>query len=228
MPIAPNAGLLKVKAIADNMRGKFITLEGGDGSGKSTTAAWLKGELKDRNILFTREPGGTESAEEIRHILIKKRDKDLDVLTQILLFEAGRREHVTKIIIPALEAGRHVVCERFSASTYGYQIIAGEGARYEELYLAIDEEARRRIEPDLIIFLDVEPEVGLTRKRLLGGEPDTFEEKEVLFHANVRKGIRAYVRDRVHVTIDSTNAGAEKVREEVKRAILELVNHGPR
>lgn len=205
------------------MRGKFITLEGGDGSGKTTTATWLKGELKDRGILFTREPGGTESAEEIRHILIKKRDEELDVLTQILLFEAGRREHVMKTIIPALEAGRHVVSERFSASTYGYQIIAGEGARYEKLYLAIDAEARNRIEPDLVIFLDVEPEIGLTRKRLLGGEPDTFEEKELMFHTKVRSGIRNYVQDTVHVTIDSTNAGAEKVREAVKHAILSCI-----
>lgn len=208
------------------MRGKFITLEGGDGSGKSTTVAWLKSELKGHNILFTREPGGTESAEEIRYILIKKRDKELDVLTQILLFEAGRREHVIKTIIPALKSGAHVVSERFSASTYGYQIVAGEGARYEDLYLAIDNEVRNHIEPDLIIVLDVDPEVGLARKRSLGGESDAFEEKELVFHRKVREGIKKYVRNKPHVTIDSTSVGAEKVREEAKHAILELVNHG--
>lgn len=205
------------------MRGKFITLEGGDGSGKSTTAAWLKEELHEHDIVFTREPGGTESAEEIRHALIKKRSLELDVLTQILLFEAARREHIMKKIIPALESGAHVVSERFSASTYGYQIIAGEGARYEELYLAIDREVRNRIEPDLIIFLDVDPEVGLARKRSLGGEPDAFEEKELVFHRKVREGIKTYVRDKPHVVIDSTSAGIEKVREEAKQAILSCV-----
>jgi len=205
------------------MRGKFIALEGGDGSGKSTTVAWLKEELHEHDIVFTREPGGTESGEEIRDILIRKRKCELDVLTQILLFEAGRREHMVKKIIPALEAGTHIVCERFSASTYAYQIVAGEGARYKELYCAVDQAVRNEIEPDAIILLDVAPEVGLARKRSLMEESDVFEEKELDFHRLVREGIKTYVQDRPHIVIDSTDAGVEKVRTEVKRAILSYI-----
>lgn len=204
------------------MRGKFIALEGGDGAGKSTTVAWLKRELSDKNIIFTREPGGTESAEEIREVLVKRRDDDLDVFSQILLFEASRREHVVKKIIPALESGTHVITDRFSASTYAYQIVAGEGSRYHDMYLSIDTMVREGASPDLTIMLDVEPELGIERKRDSGAELNTFDDKEIEFYVKVREAVRHYVSDKPHVIIDA-NCSEEEMHDSVKRAILSCI-----
>lgn len=202
--------------------GKFIVLEGGDGAGKSTAAAWLAEEFKTANIVFTREPGGTDSAEEIRETLVRKRGEELDVFTELLLFEAARREHVTKKIIPALESGAHVICDRFSAATYGYQIVAGKGQEYETLFFLLDEKARAGREPDLTVYLEVDPEIGIARKRGSGDALNIFDEKQTTFHERVNEGIRRYLRERPHIIIDA-NKSQEEVRMEVKRAILSYI-----
>lgn len=204
------------------MRGKFITIEGGDGAGKSSAVTWLQEELKDIPIVFTREPGGTESAEEMRDTLVRKRDEDLDVLTQILLFEASRREHVTKKIIPSLESGKHVVSDRFSGSTYGYQVLGGNGEQYTDLYNYVDEAARGGLNPDLVIFLDVDPKKGIARKRDSGDELNAFDEKELEFYVKVREGIKSYTQNQPHVVIDA-NQEQQEVRDEIKRAILSCI-----
>jgi len=203
-------------------RGMFIVIEGGDGSGKSSAVSWLKDELKGGNIVFTREPGGTEAGEKIRETLVKKRDEDLGILTQILLFEASRHEHMVKKVIPALERGTHVICDRFSGSTYAYQICAGGGRAYEELFLTLDAAARTEVEPDATIYLDVDPAEGLKRKHASGDELNTFDEKELEFYTIVREGIRTYLKTRPHTIIDAGKPQSE-VREEVKRAILSYI-----
>lgn len=203
-------------------RGKFIVFEGGDGSGKSSAVSWLKEELKDRDVLFTREPGGTDFAEEIRDTLVKKRKVDLDVLTQILLFEAGRREHMVTKIIPALERGTHVICDRFSASTYGYQIAGEPAPEYQELFFTIDEAVRRGIAPDLTFFLDVDPAVGIARKKKSGDPLNTFDVKEPDFYVRVREGIMAYLKEKSHVVIDA-NKPIDNVREEIISALKTIL-----
>lgn len=207
------------------MAGRFFVVEGGEGAGKSTVVAWLRAELPQTEFLFTREPGGTENAEEIRELLLKKRADPLDVLSQLLLFEAVRREHVLKKIAPALEAGVHVVCDRFSASTYAYQIVAGAGAEYKDFFLKTDTLVRGSIEPDHTLFLDVTPEVGLARRAHSGEALNVFDEQSLTFHRAVQNGIAEYLRDKPHTVIDA-NKPQQEVREEVKRVMLSVLNYG--
>ncbi len=201
-----------------------MVIEGGEGSGKSSAVSWLKTELGEENIVFTREPGGTENAEEIRELILKKRGDPLDVLTQLLLFEAVRREHVLKKIAPALASGKHVVCDRFSASTFAYQIVAGAGSAYEEFFLATDTLVKGDIEPAHTIFLDVTPEVGLARRANSGEALNVFDEKSVAFHRSVADGIRRYLAARPHTVIDA-DQGQQEVRDGVKRVILSVLTH---
>lgn len=199
-------------------------LEGGEGSGKSSAVSYLRDELPAEQFLFTREPGGTENAEEIRGIILRTRPEPLDTLSQLLLFEAARREHVSKTILPALERGFNVICDRFSASTYAYQIIAGDGGAYKDFFLEVDALARASTVPDHTIFLDIDPAVGLARKTDSGEHLNVFDEKDLAFHRSVRAGIREYLENKSHTVIDAGQSQPE-VREEVKQVILSLI-HG--
>ena len=147
------------------MAGLFITLEGGEGSGKSTQARLLKRWLSDvfpgREILVTREPGGTEQAEEIRVILVNGAADKLSVQTEALLMIAARTEHVQKIIQPALLRDAIVICDRFSDSTLVYQGLAQ--GKDIDLLRSIHEFGFSDLRPDLTFVLDVPPEQGLKR-----------------------------------------------------------------
>lgn len=206
--------------VARMNKGVFIAIEGGDGSGKSSVVAWLKQELGEEKFLFTREPGGTDAAEEIREVLVKHREQDLEVLTQLFLFEAGRTEHVVKKIRPALESGRHVVTDRFSASSFAYQVVAGGAPHLKAFFEMADALARGGLTPDLTLFLDVSPEVGLARKGTSGDALNTFDKKDMAFYVNVRRGVKEYLADKPHVIIDAEKP-QQNVREEIKKIILE-------
>ncbi len=172
-------------------RGRFITLEGPDGSGKTTAARHLAEWLRSRGepTILTGEPGGTPLGEEIRRLVLHSRDvsDDLDPRADALLFAAARAQHTARLILPALERGSHVVCARYLDSSLAYQ-----GAAY-----GIDGQEIRRLQrfatydtlPDLTILVDVPVEVGLGRKRK--GEWNRFEDNEgVRFFETVR---RAYL-----------------------------------
>lgn len=201
------------------MKGKFIVLEGGEGAGKSSAISWLKEHLNVENILFTREPGGTFNAEEIREVILKHRDDDLDPLTQILLFEAARREHVLQKVIPALEAGKHVVCDRFSASTYAYQIVAGGSDAYKDFFLHVDALATGDVIPDHTILLDVDPEIGTARRNGAVEDNNVFDDKKLEFHQNVRVGLKEYLAERPHTVIDAGQTQSD-VCEAVGQVIM--------
>jgi dTMP kinase len=168
-------------------RGRFITLEGSEGSGKTTAARHLADWLRARgeDVLLTGEPGGTPLGEEVRRLVLHLRDvsDDLDVRADALLYAAARAQHTARVIEPALAAGRHVVCARYLDSSLAYQ-----GAGYGN-----DPEAMRWLQrfatygllPDLTILIDVPVEVGLGRKRK--GEWNRFEDTEsVAFFETVR------------------------------------------
>lgn len=203
-------------------KGKFIVIEGGEGSGKSSAVAWLKSKFPENSLVFTREPGGTEAAEEIRAVLIKKRSEHLDVLTQIALFAAARREHMRTKVIPALKVGKHVICDRFSASTYAYQIVAGNGAEHKKFFEIVDTAARDGIEPDLTVFLDVDPTIGLARKSSSGDELNVFDERELSFHEAVRRGMKEYLTTRPHTVVDASQS-QQQVREAVYDAVKKFL-----
>ncbi|MDE1986668.1 MAG: dTMP kinase [Alphaproteobacteria bacterium] len=168
-------------------RGHFITLEGGEGTGKSTQTRRLAAalEMHDISCVLTREPGGSPGAEEIRDLLVNGEPGRWDVLTETLMLYAARADHVTRTIKPALAEGRWVLCDRFSDSSYAYQG-AGRG---------LDRETVRRIEsvaigdfkPELTLVLDLPAEEGLKRAHARASSESRFEKFDVEFHERLRQ-----------------------------------------
>ncbi len=169
--------------------GKFITLEGGEGSGKSTQAKHLVAFLQScgLKVLLTREPGGSPGAETIRELLVTGDPNRWDEVTEILLLFAARRDHLVKVIQPALEQGTWVVCDRYVDSTLAYQGY-GRGvdlAAIHELHQLVAGSLR----PDLTFLLDIEVRHGLGRTvGRAHGREDRFERMDLDFHFRVRKG----------------------------------------
>lgn len=169
-------------------RGRFVTLEGGEGAGKTTQAALLVEALTKRGItvLRTREPGGAPGAELLRSILLSG-DIDWSPRAETLLHFAARAEHLAKTILPALERGAWVLCDRFYDSTMAYQ---GYGQGADRAFIA--EQIRLlAIEPDLTLILDVPDAVAAQRLRQRGGVADRYETLGAAFHDRVRQGFRA-------------------------------------
>lgn len=167
------------------MRGIFITVEGGDGAGKSTQLANIKAYMEERGIsaVFTREPGGTEIAEKIREIILDPANEGMEDLTEALLYAASRAEHVRKIIAPALEDGLTVVCDRYVDSSIAYQ---GYGRGLGEVVEMINAPAINGYVPDLTIFLDLDPEIAMNRISNRGH--DRLETEGSSFHERVHQG----------------------------------------
>jgi len=181
--------------------GKFITFEGGEGSGKSTQARLLWDRLKARGIdaLLTREPGGSPFAERVRALLLDPTTPSHAVLSEALLFYAARADHLDKAIRPALAAGRWIICDRFCDSTRVYQGAAG-GLRTETLD-ALERLVVVPTRPHLTFILDLPPLEGLARARARGklaggvGAPaDPFEGRDPSFHEHLRKGYAAIAK----------------------------------
>jgi dTMP kinase len=166
--------------------GKFITLEGVDGAGKSTQLAWLRTHLDERGIrhIVTREPGGTPLGERLREMLLAP-PEPTHAETETLLMFAARREHLTRVIIPALQSGTWVVCDRFTDATYAYQC-GGSGVAWEKV-AALEEWVQGTLQPDLTLLFDLDPQVALSRAQRIK-EPDRFEREQFGFHARVREG----------------------------------------
>ncbi len=171
------------------MRGKFITLEGIDGAGKSTHLPWLTRLLEDRGIGIrtTREPGGTPFGEKLRDLLLD-RDQKLGPETETLLIFAARREHLEKIIIPALETGTWVLCDRFTDATYAYQS-GGSGVAWDKV-AALEHWVHAGLQPNLTLLFDVSPEIALQRAAQ-DRTVDRFEREDLAYFHRVRE---AYLR----------------------------------
>lgn len=181
--------------------GRFITFEGGEGSGKSTQAQLLADRLRAAGIdvLLTREPGGSPFAEQVRSLILDPKTAPHSALSEALLFYAARADHLDKTIRPALAAGRWVICDRFSDSTRVYQSIAGgvDAAVVE----ALDRLVVTPTRPDLTFILDLPASTGLTRANRRrhagqpeGAEPDPYEKRDLAFHERLRAGYLAIAR----------------------------------
>ncbi len=177
-------------------RGKFIVLEGGEGSGKGTAIDFLKErcatEFPGKEFVFTREPGGTEYGEELRGALLSPANKGkVTALSELLTFCAIRANHCDLLIRPALDAGKIVVCDRFYHSTIAYQIYGRDRKELRPVFERINSYAiggngkGGGLEPDLVIFLDVEPEIGLERIQRRKGELTRFDQEKLMFHKRV-------------------------------------------
>lgn len=170
-------------------RGRFITLEGGEGAGKSTQLRRLAAYLSAQGIpvLVTREPGGSAGAEKIRSLLLE--GTGFDPVAEAMLMFAARREHVVATIRPALAAGMWVICDRFADSTRAYQC-HGQGVP-GEVYRKLAELALEGLVPDLTLILDIPPEAGMARAAARGVAADRYERLDAGFHARVRAGFLA-------------------------------------
>ena len=197
------------------MTGQLITFEGIDGSGKSTQARMLVERLraKGHDVIHTREPGGSTGAEEIRALILNGDADRWSAETEILLFTAARRDHLEKTILPAIEAGQIVVCDRFADSTRVYQ-----GATRGDLRPMVDKLHDLMIgrEPDLTFIIDMDPEIALNRGLARVGAEERFENMGLAFQETVRHGflsIAHSAKDRC--VIVEGNRTPEKVSAEI-------------
>ena len=172
------------------MGGYFITFEGGEGSGKTTQiqslANHLEGHISECDLLLTREPGGTDSAESIRQLLVTGRADRWRAATEAMLMSASRHEHVVHVLRPALAAGRIVICDRYNDSTRVYQGLVG-GVPPEDIE-ALNRLACGGLVPDLTILLDMDVDEGLRRAGARASSESRFESKGPDFHHKVRQG----------------------------------------
>jgi dTMP kinase len=167
---------------------RFITFEGPDGSGKSTQLKLAAGWLQDLGVplLTTREPGGTPIGEEIRRLVHDTRRTEMAREAEILLYSASRAQHVAEVILPALRAGKVVLCDRFYDSTYAYQGY-GRGLPMEPLQL-ITRFATQNLVPDLTLYLDISPEIGIQRRESGGDVLNRLDRETLDFHRRAREG----------------------------------------
>ena len=201
------------------MRGKFITLEGTEGVGKSTNIAAIEKCLTHKGIEFisTREPGGTVLGEEIRDLLLNHRTESMDVMAELLLMFAARAQHISEKIQPALNKGIWVLCDRFTDATFAYQ---GSGRGVDtRLIKTLADLVQNELQPDLTIVLDIDPRIGLARVQKRG-EKDRFETEAIEFFERVRRGYHAQIAsqpERFCVVDASQNL------EQVSEAIHEIM-----
>ncbi len=211
---------------ADPLSGKLFTFEGSEGSGKSTQIELLADELAGmgHEVVVTREPGGTEIGEEIRHLLIhNSAGEDMSPETELLLFAAARAQLVREVVIPGLEAGKIILCDRFLDSTTVYQGAARSISSDPVSY--INRFAAASITPDLTFILDVPAEESMARvKRRITGLPDRMERENVDFYKKVREGYLLLARslpERFYV-VDGTRE-LKVNQEDILKTVLEHI-----
>ena len=207
------------------MKGKFITFEGADGGGKSTqvqlAAVWLREQGYE--VVTTREPGGTVLAEKVRELVLDP-NLPLNSTSQSLLYLAARSEHVEKVIRPALEAGKLVLCDRFSDSTLVYQGLS-LGKELAELTALrqLCSFATAGLEPDLTIVLDGRPE-ELAQRRELRGVTDRYEQQGLSFQQRLRDGFLTLAKlEPERIRVLNAEGSRETVAEAVQKALLPLL-----
>lgn len=204
------------------MRGKLITLEGGEGVGKSTNLAYIQQTLESAGIdlVVTREPGGTEVAEKIRTLLLTPSDEPIAELAELLLVFAARAQHVEQLIKPALERGAWVLCDRFIDATYAYQ--GGGRAMSLEVIFQLEQLVLSEVKPDMTLLLDLPVEQGMARARARA-ELDRFEQEKMSFFEAVRAAYleRAAADPRRIVIIDAAPE-LDRVQYQIKAALQRL------
>ena len=199
-------------------KGRFITLEGVDGAGKSTHVGWLADAIVARGhrVVTTREPGGTSLGESLRELLLRT---PMTHETETLLMFAARREHVAQVIAPALARGEWVLCDRFTDATFAYQ---GGGRGFDpDVLAALERWVQRGRDPDLTLWFDLPPAQAAARRAAVRA-PDRFERDDAAFFERVRRGyaLRAEQAPDRFVRIDAAPA-PQAVWQAVERAVAE-------
>jgi len=199
-------------------KGMFITFEGGEGSGKSTHSKLLCDFLRRKGlkVLHTREPGGTSISEKIRKVLLDTKNKEMDVISEMLLYMAARAEIIKQKISPALKRGNIVICDRFIDATLAYQGYAG-GIDIS-IIKNIGRLVTKSISPDVTFFLDIDVKKGLKRS---GRNKDRIERKSILYHKKVRKGYLSIAKkEPKRVKVISSIGKKLKVQDLIRKELL--------
>lgn len=206
-------------------KGFFISVEGPDGSGKSTQIEFIKEFFRERNIdfVFTREPGGTSIGEKIRTILLDTDNVEMDAMTEAMLYAAARAQDVAEVIMPALEAGKVVICDRFVDSSIAYQ---GYGRALGDSVRHINSYAVRHCMPDLTFLMKLDPEVG--KHRIKTELQDRLEAEREAFHREVYRGyleLEAACPERIF-GIDASRS-IDEIKADVCLKLEELLSGKP-
>lgn len=201
--------------------GKFITLEGCEGVGKTTSLNYIRSFIEDRGhtVLVTREPGGTPLAEDLRALLLEKRKEQVEIETELLLMFAARLQHVNQVIKPALQSGTWVVCDRFIDASYAYQG-GGRGIDFKRIR-QIEDWCFADITPELTILLDMPVEEGMERTRQRG-LPDRFESEKMCFYDKVRQAylLRAS-QEPNRIQVVDASPSVEQVQASLQALLME-------
>jgi dTMP kinase len=204
-------------------RGKFLTIEGTEGVGKSTNLAFVRDWLGTRGIevVVTREPGGTPLAEEIRSLLLSKREEHVDETAELLLLFAARAQHLAQVIKPALARGAWVLSDRFTDATYAYQ--GGGRGLSKSTIEQLEQLVQNDLRPDLTLILDIEVELGLNRARQRG-ELDRFESETIGFFEQVRSAYcqRASMAPERYALVDAGQT-LDAVQRDIDKALSTLL-----
>lgn len=203
------------------MTGKFITIEGIDGAGKSSQIAHVVELLRGRGleVVSTREPGGTHLGEKLRELLLHE---PMNLETEALLMFAARREHLAQIIAPALARGAWVVCDRFTDATFAYQG-GGRGLDADKI-AQLERWVHGDLQPDLTLVFDLAPEVAAARLARAGNAPDKFEREQADFFARVRAAYRARAAgDPARVRLVDADRAPRAIRAEVEALVAALL-----
>lgn len=205
-----------------NLNGKFISFEGIDGCGKSTQAKILSDELTTygKKVLLTREPGGSKGAEEIRNLLLTGETDRWSAETEILLFTAARRDHLERTILPALEIGSTVICDRFSDSTRVYQ-----GVTRGDLRDVVDQLDKTMIprQPDVTVLVDLDPKIGLARALRRSDNEARFEDFGLEMQIRLREGFLTLANEfpKRFIVVDG-NRNELEVARDINKLLLEI------
>ncbi|MCU7833949.1 MAG: dTMP kinase [gamma proteobacterium symbiont of Taylorina sp.] len=207
------------------VRGKFITIEGSEGAGKSTNIQYIQNYLQAKNIDFvvTREPGGTPIAEKIRELLLDRQNSSLCEDAELLLMFAARAQHLNELIVPALESGKWVISDRFTDATYAYQ--GGGRGLSEEKIAQLEQWVQGELRPDTTILLDIPVEQGMERVRQRG-ETDRFEQEKLPFFSRVRDTYLKLAREnpqRFHIV--DTQPAIDEVYKQLDIVLDKLTIH---
>ena len=210
------------------MKGYFISVEGGDGSGKSTQMQRIESYLTEmgQEVLLTREPGGTPMAEKIREMILDPANRDLTGRAEMLLYAAARAQHVEEKILPALRAGKTVLSDRFTDSSIAYQ---GFGRGLGDMVAEVNHIATGGVEPDLTIFLNITPAAGMARKNRQDGHVlDRLEQEKAAFHEAVYAGYLQLAKENSTRIADiDADRPVEAVFADIRKALDRVFGFAP-
>ena len=203
------------------MKGLFITLEGGDGAGKSTQIRNISRFFEEKGLVVrhTREPGGTPISEKLREILLDNHNTEMSAVTEMLIYAASRAQHVREVVVPALERGEIVICDRFVDSSIAYQAYGrGLGVMVAE----VNSHATGGLVPDITFWMDIDPQAGKDRASK-AGELDRLELEKMDFHYRVYEGYRSIAEaDPARVKRIDASATVDEIRERIYSYLREL------